>query len=106
VKKGMGKMFKMNKNRINRKKSGIHSPALMLLTVLMVLGYIFMIIIFARMAVINREEIRKEAEAGNELIRIYIYIDEENVVSTATTNLYYNIWNTNSNNYNNYSYFK
>jgi len=84
VKKGMGKMFKMNKNRINRKKSGIHSPALMLLTVLMVLGYIFMIIIFARMAVINREEIRKEAEAGNELIRIYIYIDEENVISTAT----------------------
>jgi len=79
--------FKMNKNRINRKKSGIHSPALMLLTVLMVLGFIFMIIIFARMAVINREEIRKEAEAGNELIRIYISIDEEEVVSTATTTL-------------------
>jgi len=77
VKKGVGKMFnfKMNKNKkINKKKSGIHSfPALMIITVLMMLfGFLFMLTIFAKMAVINREEIRKEAEAGNELIRIYI----------------------------------
>jgi|GEM_PF-2360237 len=87
-KKGMSKMFnfKMNKNKkINRKKSGIHSFPAMIIVLMMLFGFLFMLTIFAKMAVINREEIRKEAEAGNELIRIYIYIDEEYITSTATT---------------------
>jgi hypothetical protein len=90
VKKGVSKMFnfKMNKNKkINKKKSGIHSFPAMIIVLMMLFGFLFMLTIFAKMAVINREEIRKEAEAGNELIRIYISIDEEEVVSTATTTL-------------------
>jgi hypothetical protein len=66
----------MNKNRkINKKKFGISSPALLLFVVLLTIGYIFMVVIFTRMSAINIEDIRKEAEAGNELIRTYISID-------------------------------
>ncbi|MEM2178960.1 MAG: hypothetical protein QW272_09100 [Candidatus Methanomethylicaceae archaeon] len=81
----------MNKNKIkiNKKKLGVHSPALILFLILMVIGFEFMLIIFAKMSSINIEAIRSEAEAGNELIRIYIYIDEvyetSNTTITTTT---------------------
>jgi hypothetical protein len=86
----------MNKNRkINKKKFGISSPALLLFVVLLTIGYIFMVVIFARMSAINVEDVRKEAEAGNELIRIYISIDrvyENGTIENKTMIVIINQW--------------
>jgi hypothetical protein len=86
----------MNKNRkINKKKFGISSPALLLFVVLLTIGYIFMVVIFARMSAINIEDIRKEAEAGNELIRTYISIDrvyENGTIKNETMIVIINQW--------------
>jgi hypothetical protein len=84
--------FKMNKNR---KKYGISSPALLLFVVLLTIGYIFAIVIFARMSAINIEDVRKEAEAGNELIRTYISIDrvyENGTIKNETMIVIINQW--------------
>jgi len=75
----------MNKNRINKKKSGIYSIPLSLVAILFVILFIVGIMTFAKMAIMNREVVEKEVERGNELIQIFIGVEKKKETSTITT---------------------
>ena len=75
----------MNKNRINKKKSGIYSIPLSLVAILFVILFIVGIMTFAKMAIMNREVVEKEVEKGNELIQIFIGVEKKKETSTITT---------------------
>ncbi|MEM2178187.1 MAG: hypothetical protein QW272_05145 [Candidatus Methanomethylicaceae archaeon] len=61
---------------MNKKKLGISSLSLILLVIMAIIGFEIMLIVFTKMSAIDINEVRMEAEKGNELIRIYISIDE------------------------------
>ena len=75
----------MKRNRINKKKSGIYSIPLSLVAILFVILFIIGIMAFAKMSIMNREVIEKEAERGNELIQIFIGVEKKKETSTITT---------------------
>ncbi|MEM2083539.1 MAG: hypothetical protein QXY18_02995 [Nitrososphaerota archaeon] len=79
-------------NKINKKKvrASIFNPLITALIILMIiLSFITGIVTIGRISITSKEAIKIEAEAGNELIRIYISIDEKyensNIVTTYTT---------------------
>jgi hypothetical protein len=84
-------MNKINKRRI---RASFFNPIITASMILMIIfSFIIGIMVVSRMAITSKEVIKSEAEAGNELIRIYISIDEEYENSSIITT-YTKILNT------------